>query len=41
MLTTGQEWVHDNINDKVEFRLFGPKDFLNYLTFQCFDYECT
>ena len=25
MLTTGQEWVHDNINDKVEFRLLGQE----------------
>jgi len=25
MLTTGQEWVHENINDKVEFRLLGQE----------------
>jgi len=25
MLTTGQEWVHDNINDNVEFRLLGQE----------------
>lgn len=25
MLTTGQEWVHDNISDKVEFRLLGQE----------------
>lgn len=25
MLTTGQEWVYENINDKVEFRLLGQE----------------
>ena len=25
MLTIGQEWVHENINDKVEFRLLGQE----------------
>lgn len=25
MLTIGQDWVHDNINDKVEFRLLGQE----------------
>jgi len=25
MLTIGKEWVHDNINDKVEFRLLGQE----------------
>jgi type I restriction enzyme M protein len=34
MLTTGQEWVHDNINDKVEFRLLGQE--LNPQTYVVF-----